>query len=328
MNQSDLEKWLGTPVADTKVADLSDATALGFASGQTADVSFRKNVRKLNVLHPLAEEHGFDVQRYENFPWFFVKPPEPEFLAKTTGAEVIEEDDGFVLNLSDPATTVAIVTNTNEGLAFSFDGGMLRADLLLRVAKISEPQLDSPLEELSLDLVEVDPWLSERSFELLNASNWGVVVGMGLIGRHKPLDSETNAALKAAVAGRPLELPKSPERIWFAELPEETKRSIYRELKLRSQDLVGALEDALGGAPREQLMLDRDDIESVCWVSEHEDELLKLADELGTELIPRLPVATSEQLFKAAIDYGDQWWTQSVPFEDLEDSFGEFEPED
>lgn len=326
MNRSDLEKWLGTPVADVNSAELSNDSAQGFASGQTtqADVSIRTLVRKLDVYVPIAERLGFDVQRYDGLPWFFVKPPELGFAAKTTGVAVLEEEGGFVLDLSDPATIVAIITEQNEGLAFSFDSGILRAALLLKVVELSVPEIDSPLEDLSLDLVEVDPWLSERSFELLNASNWGVVVGMGLIGRHKPMDAETSAAIMSAAAGAPLNLPESTERTWFSNLSHDTKQWVFQELRLRTQDLVGALEDVLDGEVDEQLMIDRDDIESVCWVAECDDELLKVADTLGESLISRLPVATNEQLFKAAIDYADQWWTQSVPLEDF-DNLEDFE---
>lgn len=322
MNQLELEKWLGTPVADSSEADLSSDAAQGLAFGQLVDVPFRQNFRKIDVWLPKADKLGFSVQRFDTLPWFFVKPPEPGFVSKAHGGEVVEEDGGFALNLSSPDTTIAIVTQQNEGLAFSFDGNILRTSLLLKLIKYSEPEIDSPLEELSLQLVEVDPWLSERSFELLNASNWGVVVGMGLVGRHRPLDAETQASLKAAAdAGGPIRLPEPAERLWFKGLPDETKKWVYEEIRQRSEDLVGALEDALEGEVDEVLMLDRDDIESASWVALHDDPLMALADELGAQLIPRLPVATERQLFKAAIDYGDKWWTQSVPydFDELDD---------
>lgn len=136
---------------------------------------------------------------------------------------------------------------------------------------------------------------------------------MGLIGRHRPVAADTIAAIKAAAAGAPLVLPKPVERRWFAQLSQESKDWVARELKLRIQDLVGDLEDVLHGAePREQLMLDRDDIESVCWVSGFTDELLSAADKLGESLAAKLPKTKDEQLLKAAIDCADRWWTKTV----------------
>ncbi len=316
MKKTDLESWLGTRACEIESLDIFDDAAQGLAHGQTSpqDSGVITGARKALIFSPSAERLGFDIYRYEGFPWFFVKPPGEGFHARSIATNVVEQNGGFVLDLSSPDAAIAVLNAQNEGLVFGFDGRNLHTAMMIHLVSESTPELNSPLEELSLEVAEQDPWLSDKTFELLNASSWGEVVGMGLLGRHRPVTRQNIEAIQSLFSHQSsLILPESRERLWFKGLPQASKQWVFEELRFQTEDLIGALEDiAQGAQATEEILLERDNIECVIWISDHHEELVNFADDLGASLIGRFPEAQDEQLLRAASDYGDMWWSQTV----------------
>lgn len=246
---------------------------------------------------------------------FFVTVPE-DFSAKNA----IRVNQGYVLDFErDPETKYTFLDRNEEGLTFYFDGKSIRSDLVLKIPVLTIPEMDNPAEEWSLDFCETDPWLCERAFELYCESEWGGVVAMGLMGRHKPLTEEQRAAFHDFTKTGVLILPESRERNWFRGLSEEAKRWIKQNLGHYKVDLAGDILEYLEspGASRVQLewiALQRDNIQSVLWLMEDSGVDVAYLDELARNFHVE---SDNHQLSRAGTDYPEMWWVAAMGEEDV-----------
>jgi len=261
-------------------------------------------------------EHGFKIY-WEGPSRFFVVPPSPEFET----ADAPRKGEGYLLDLELASTRVSILNKNQEGIVIHYDGTELHTDLVVQPAGDTCPDLNSPVEEMSLELCETDPWLCDKAFEHFNRSTWGELVAMGLMGRHKPVTNDQRLALQAFISGKPLIMPPSGERLWYESLPQESKEWALEELDMRATRLIGNVQAYLEDPDiqvlerpdlMERLVADRDDIQCVLWLMDIcGGGIIECLDELAS-LLPVLPTS-DEQILRAGTDYPDMWWARGIP---------------